>query len=400
MTATTVTANGKSATGRVMLLVAHTGRPAARQVGRALIGKLEEVGIGVRVLQPEAKELGADTAAAVPVTPTAAVGTEMVLVLGGDGTLLRAAELARPARVPLLGVNLGHVGFLAEAEPEDLAVAVANIAARRYSVERRMTVDVAVRVNGGQVVSTWALNEATVEKAARERMLDLVIEVDGRPLSRWGCDGVVFATPTGSTAYAFSAGGPVVWPEVEALLMVPISAHALFARPMVVSPVSVLAAEVIGVAGAPQQGATAVSGQRASAGISTQSVTGHSETAGAVLWCDGRRMVELPPGSRVEVRRGSLPVLLARLPAAAAGAVQAGAGQDGADEKRTGQTARIGAPFTDRLVEKFGLPVAGWRGQSGDRIGEDTAANDEMGQDTLACEEFSDRGNEEPGGHA
>jgi NAD+ kinase len=426
-----VTANGKNATGRVMLLVAHTGRPAARRVGRALIAKLEEVGIGVRVLQPEAEELGADTAAAVPVTPTSAVGTEMVLVVGGDGTLLRAAELARPARVPLLGVNLGHVGFLAEAEPEDLAAAVANIAARRYSVERRMTVDVAVRINGGQIVSTWALNEATVEKAARERMLDLVIEVDGRPLSRWGCDGVVFATPTGSTAYAFSAGGPVVWPEVEALLMVPISAHALFARPMVVSPVSVLAAEVIGAASAQQLGATAVSGQSASAAISSQSVTGHSETAGAVLWCDGRRMVELPPGSRVEVRRGSLPVLLARLPAAASGAVQAGAGRAGADEKRTGQEGRIGAPFTDRLVEKFGLPVAGWRGQPGDRVGEEegetdgpgptgahnggagtcsaaedtvaceeAGAGDVVGEDTLARESFSDRAEEEPGGHA
>ena len=185
-------------------------------------------------------------AAVVPVSPSAADGTEMVLVVGGDGTLLRAAELARPARVPLLGVNLGHVGFLAEAEPEDLTAAVANVAAHQYSVEERMTIDVAVRINGGQLAATWALNEATVEKAARERMLDLVIEVDGRPLSRWGCDGVVFATPTGSTAYAFSAGGPVVWPEVEALLMVPISAHALFAGPMVVSPRSVLAAEVIG----------------------------------------------------------------------------------------------------------------------------------------------------------
>src|SRR5215469_8650335 len=225
-----------------MLLVAHTGRPAARRVGQALIGKLEAAGIGVRVLAPEAGLIASATAAVVPVTETAAVGAEMVLVVGGDGTLLRAAELARPARAPLLGVNLGHVGFLAEAEPEDLAAAVANIAAHRYSVERRMTVDVTVRVNGEQIASTWALNEATVEKAARERMLDLVIEVDGRPLSRWGCDGVVFATPTGSTAYAFSAGGPVVWPEVEALLMVPISAHALFAAPMVVSPESVLAA--------------------------------------------------------------------------------------------------------------------------------------------------------------
>jgi NAD+ kinase len=225
--------------------------------------------------------------------------------------------------VPLLGVNLGHVGFLAEAEPEDLWAAVGSIVARKYQVEQRMTVDVTVTINGDQVATNWALNEASVEKDARERMLDLVTEVDGRPLSRWGCDGLVFATPTGSTAYAFSAGGPVVWPEVEALLLVPICAHALFAGPMVVSPRSVLAAEVIGVAG------------------------GQSETAGAVLWCDGRRTVELPPGSRVEVQRGAKPVLLARLPV------------------QTGADVRVGAPFTDRLVAKFGLPVAGWRGQGG-----------------------------------
>ncbi len=328
---------------RVMLLVAHTGKPAALRVARVLVSRLAAVGIGVRVLEPEAAELGL-AATVVPVSPVAAQGAEMVLVVGGDGTLLRAAELARPAGVPLLGVNLGHVGFLAEAEPEDLSAAVAGVAARRYSVEERMTIDVDVRVNGVQAGATWALNEATVEKAARERMLDLVIEVDGRPLSRWGCDGVVFATPTGSTAYAFSAGGPVVWPEVEALLMVPISAHALFACPMVVSPRSVLAAEVIGAAG------------------------GQSETAGAVLWCDGRRKVELPPGSRVEVRRGSRPVLLARLPAV------------------TGTEARIGAPFTDRLVAKFGLPVAGWRGQGSDR--------------TVAGEAVATTADEGPGGHA
>ena len=302
------------ASGRVMLLVAHTGRPAALRVARVLFAQLAAAGIGVRVLEPEAAELGCDAAAVVPVSPSAAAGTEMVLVVGGDGTLLRAAELARPARVPLLGVNLGHVGFLAEAEPEDLAAAVANIAAHRYSVEERMTVEVAVRVNGGQIAATWALNEATVEKAARERMLDLVIEVDGRPLSRWGCDGVVCSTPTGSTAYAFSAGGPVVWPDVEALLMVPISAHALFAPPLVVSPEAVLAVEVI------------------------------SEATGAVLWCDGRRKVDLPPGARVEVRRGTLPVLLARLQ---------GPGPAG---------------FTDRLVAKFGLPVEGWRGRPGREI--------------------------------
>jgi NAD+ kinase len=315
-----------------MLLVAHTGRPAARRTGQEVADRLLAAGIALRVLEPEAADLGHPRATVVPASPAAAAGTEMVMVIGGDGTLLRAAELARGAGVPLLGVNLGHVGFLAEAEPEDLSDAVDRVLAGEYSVEQRMTVDVTVQTNGEVIAATWALNEATVEKAARERMVDLVIEVDGRPLSRWGCDGVVFATPTGSTAYAFSAGGPVVWPEVEALLMVPICAHALFAGPMVVSPRSVLAAELIGTGAA--GGGTAGPG-----GV-------QSETSGAVMWCDGRRKVDLPSGARVEVRRGTRPVLLARL--------RAGHGEG---------AARVGAPFTDRLVEKFGLPVAGWRGR-------------------------------------
>ena len=225
-----------------------------------------------------------------------------------------------------------------------------------------MTIDVAVRLNGDTAVTTWALNEATVEKAARERMLDLVTEVDGRPLSRWGCDGIVFATPTGSTAYAFSAGGPVVWPDVEALLLVPISAHALFAGPMVVSPESVLAAEVIGATG------------------------GQGEVSGAVLWCDGRRAVDLPPGARVEVRRGRQPVLLARLRGAANG-ISTGAGATASGRPagagaRTGggveaAGANIGASFTDRLVAKFGLPVAGWRGRGEARQDAAARARDE-----------------------
>ena len=217
-------------------------------------------------------------------------------------------------------MNLGHVGFLAEAEPEGLADTVDRVVAREYVVEERMTIDVTVLSNGAEIAATWALNEASVEKAARERMVEVITEVDGRPLSRWGCDGVVCSTPTGSTAYAFSAGGPVVWPEVEALLMVPISAHALFAPPMVVSPRSVLAVELI-VA---------------------------SETSGAVLWCDGRRKVDLPAGARVEVRRSTLSVLLARL--------------------QTPGTR--GGSFTDRLVVKFGLPVAGWRGRTWEDAGE------------------------------
>jgi NAD+ kinase len=209
-----------------------------------------------------------------------------------------------------------------------------------------MSIDVTVRANGSVTATTWALNEATVEKSARERMVDVVVEVDGRPLSRWGCDGVVFATPTGSTAYAFSAGGPVVWPEVEALLVVPISAHALFARPMVVSPDSELAAEVIG--GPP--------GRLYPAGLTggaTPGADGQTDASGAVLWCDGRRRVDLPAGARVEVRRGARPVLLARLR-------RASQEPDGPDQ--------AGGLFTDRLVAKFGLPVQGWRGQARTRL--------------------------------
>src|SRR5215469_13601921 len=226
-------------TARTMLLVVHTGRPAEVRVAQIVAGRLSEAGVQVRVLKPEAADLGLPSAIEMPASAAAADDAEIVLVIGGDGTLLRAAELVRPAGAPLFGVNLGHVGFLAETEPDVLSDAVDQVLAGQYEVEQRMTIDVTIRQNGGLVAESWALNEASVEKAARERMVDLVTEVDGRPLSRWGCDGIVFATPTGSTAYAFSAGGPVVWPDVEALLLVPISAHALFAGPMVVSPESV-----------------------------------------------------------------------------------------------------------------------------------------------------------------
>jgi NAD+ kinase len=297
-------------TRRDVLVVVHTGRPAAVRAARRAIERLTDADIVVRVLDVEAAALRAPGAVAVG-TDGAATGAELVLVLGGDGTLLRAAELARPAGAPLLGVNLGHVGFLAEVEHADLAVTVERVLAKTYDVEERLTLDVTVRRDGELLARSWALNDVSVEKASRERMLDVVIEIDDRPLSRWGCDGVVCATPTGSTAYAFSAGGPVVWPEVAALLLVPISAHALFARPLVVSPESHLAVELV------------------------------SHIGGGVMWCDGRRTFELPPGARIEVRRGAQPVRLARLHR---------------------------APFADRLVAKFGLPVQGWRGRAEDEL--------------------------------
>ena len=295
---------------RHILVVAHTGRADSLDAGIAVCRRLIAAGLTPVLSQDEFDDF---MAAAPDLAPIAMLGDgveigdlEIVVVLGGDGTILRAAEIARGCSAPLLGVNLGHVGFLAESEREDLDNTVSRVLARDYLVEERMTLSVRVKVDAEVVYESWALNEATVEKASRERMLEVVIEVDGRPLSSFGCDGVVMSTPTGSTAYSFSAGGPVVWPSLDALLLVPLSPHALFGRPLVVGPDSSLAVEVL------------------------------DRTQGTgVLWCDGRRTRDLPAGARVVVRRSPVPVRLARL---------------------------TQGPFTDRLVRKFALPVNGWRG--------------------------------------
>ncbi len=298
---------------RRILLVAHPRRKEAHDLAADVVERLGKAGIDVVLVREEAIAMDvaglANVRSADPDRPAA--GCELVCVLGGDGTILRGAEMSRGTGAPLLGVNLGHVGFLAEAEREDLGATVDHIVDRSYTVEERLTLDVTVCTNGTQVYRSWALNEVTVEKASRERMLELTVEIDGRPLSTWGCDGVVLATPTGSTAYAFSAGGPVVWPDVEAILLVPISAHALFARPLVVGPESALGIEVV----------------PATEGF-------------GVLWSDGRRSVDLPPGARIDVTRSATPVRLARL---------------------------TSSPFTDRLVAKFDLSIHGWRGAAARR---------------------------------
>jgi NAD+ kinase len=295
---------------RHILVVAHTGRPDSLQAGVQVCHQLVAAGLVPVVSLDEyddfpmaAPELAALARLGEDVQPA---DLEIAIVLGGDGTILRAAEITRDSDAPLLGVNLGHVGFLAEAEREDLTATVERVLARDYVVEERMTLAVRVKIDGRVIHETWALNEATVEKASRERSLEVALEVDGRPLSTFGCDGIVISTPTGSTAYAFSAGGPVIWPSVEAMLVAPLSAHALFARPLVVGPESAVAVELLD----------------------------RSQGQG-VLWCDGRRTFELPARARVVVRRSAKPVRLARLNP---------------------------RPFTDRLVNKFSLPVAGWRG--------------------------------------
>jgi NAD+ kinase len=303
---------------RTILLVVHTGREEATEVARRVEKVLGDNGIALRVLSAEAVDRGPVHLApddmralgieidVVDADPLAAEGCELVLVLGGDGTFLRAADLARNVEIPVLGVNLGRIGFLAEAEADSIDKVLEHVIKRDYVVEERMTLDVAIRVGGELLDRGWALNEASLEKGPRLGVLGVVLEVDGRPVSAFGCDGVLVSTPTGSTAYAFSSGGPVLWPDLEAILVVPNNAHALFARPMVTSPAASIAIEI--------------------------EAGGHD----ALVFCDGRREMVMPAGGRLEVTRCSTPLKWVRLDS---------------------------APFTDRLVRKFRLPVTGWRGQ-------------------------------------
>ncbi len=288
---------------RSVLVVAHTSREQIVTLVNRTAEQLRAAGYEVRMLADEAAECSGATTT-VAEDDRAAAGCEFVVALGGDGTLLRAAELARPAGVPMLGVNLGHVGFLAEAEPRNLSSSIAALADGAYTIDERATVEADVLVEGELVARAWALNEASLERTNRERMLEISLAVDGRPFLRFGCDGVLCATATGSTAYAFSAGGPIVWPDVDAMLVVPNAAHALFARPFVVSPSSTVDIDLIG------------------------------RRHAAVLSCDGRRSIDVPAGARVRLTRGELPVRVVRL-------------------------GDVG--FTDRLVSKFQLPVRSLR---------------------------------------
>jgi NAD+ kinase len=228
---------------------------------------------------------------------------EIVIVLGGDGTILRGAEISRLRKVPLLGVNLGHVGFMAEVEKLSLEAVATSVVSQSYTTDSRMVLAYSVERDGKKVSEGWSLNEVTIERT-ESTMVELFVQVDRRPLSRWGCDGLIAATPTGSTAYAFSAGGPVLWPNLDAVVLLPISAHALFARPMVISHQSEIVVEV--------------------------------ESTAAMLSADALREFALVEGDRVTISGDDSVVLLAHVQPTL---------------------------FTDRLVAKFKLPVEGWRGE-------------------------------------
>ena len=308
---------------RRFLLYVHTGRRAALRATLTILEELRRRGVRGVIVDEQVDEIlalpedmapprlltfltngGVDVLDAV----SAADLVELGIVLGGDGTILRALEAVREADVPVHGVNLGHVGFLAESEVEDLSITVARLLDGDYEIEKRSTLDIAVLdEHDEQIGHHWALNEASLEKADRQKMINVAIEIDGRPVSSFGADGVLLSTPTGSTAYAFSAGGPVIWPEVDAMMLIPLAAHALFARPLVLGRSSEIAVEMT-----------------------------MDNREDAILTLDGRRGEDIVAGMRIEARLSEHSVRLVRL---------------------------APTPFADRLVEKFQLPVVGWRGR-------------------------------------
>ena len=281
---------------RQVCLVLHANRedvpPLAHRIGNRLKARGIEVALAGEHGEPD-----------VYAHPDPA-RNELVIVLGGDGTILRAAEMFRDEDVPLLGINLGRVGFLAELEAGDVDELITAIVDRNWRVENRRALSVTVHNPDGTSWQSWALNEVAIEKSLRDRMLEVIVSVEGRPVMAWAGDGLICATPTGSTAYAFSAGGPIIWPDADAHLLVPVAAHALFARPIVTSPQAPIDVVIA------------------------------DELAPAIVVCDGRRNVLAQPGAHVTVGESTRPVPFARI-------------------KPT--------PFADRLVAKFRLPVTSWR---------------------------------------
>lgn len=286
---------------RKVLLVLHPHRPEALKVAEEIVTSLSNEGIEFLSTAPQ--KINSVSSINSDELSHHVASIELTVVLGGDGTILRGAEQVHGTDIPVLGINLGHVGFLAQIGRPSTEKIIDAIRNKKYTTEKRMTLAYQVQRNGSVVARGWALNEVTVERST-EAMIELFVQVDHRPLSRWGCDGVICATPTGSTAYAFSAGGPVVWPEVEALVLLPLAAHALFSDPMVISPESEIVIDVESEVGA--------------------------------LSADGLRKFALIEKDRIVLSSDKSFINLAHIEA---------------------------APFADRLVAKFKLPVDGWRGE-------------------------------------
>jgi len=262
-------------------MVVHAGRSGAVEAARWLADWLRQRGVATCWLAGDASENAppADDQERRPVE-TFAEGLDLVISVGGDGTLLRAAHLATQADVPLLGVKVGRLGFLTEVEPFEAPALLSQILEGNVRTEERMAL-MAHPVDAPWTEPQWAFNEVIVEKTARHRLIRLSASIAGEYVTTFSADGVIVATPTGSTAYSFSARGPIVSPKVSCLLLTPVSPHMVFDRAIVLAPEEGVALEVVG------------------------------DEAG-LLSADGRPGLELPVGSRVRIQRADRPVRLIR----------------------------------------------------------------------------------------
>ena len=262
-------------------LVVHGGRPEAVATAGRIAEQLASMGVTVAGVKDDGW-----SNATVDWRPPESFGDGLgvVVALGGDGTLLRAAYLARDRGLPLLGVNLGRLGFLSEVEAGQVDDAMQRLVTGDFEVENRMTLAVSVHDAEGQLVGTsWALNDASVERTIPQRLIVFEVRVNQTVLANVPADAIILATPTGSTAYAFSAGGPIMSPLVDAILLTPVAPHSLFDRTIVVDP---------------------------NESLVVRPVAGHST---CVVSCDGRESIPVPPGGSVHVSRGEVPVRMARL---------------------------------------------------------------------------------------
>jgi NAD+ kinase len=275
--------------------VVHNGRPAALSAASVIARGLAQAGVATRSLPGEV--VGADEEEGFD---SFADDLDLVVSVGGDGTFLRAAMISHPAGCPVLGVKVGRLGFLTEVEPEGALIAIHHFLDGKGTVEERMTLS-AEPEGATWSRPQWALNEVIVEKATGHRLIKLAVTVDGHEVTTFSADGVIVATPTGSTAYSFSARGPIVSPALSCLIVTPVAAHMVFDRSIVLDPTERVALHVVG------------------------------EEPG-ILSADGRRALELPVGSSVRISAAA-PLRLVR--------------PDGA------------RPFFALVREKFGLPGGG-----------------------------------------
>jgi NAD+ kinase len=248
----------------VVGFIVHEGRAAAVDAAAALDAALRSDGVDV-VRGPDADERARP---------------ELIVTVGGDGTFLRGAHVAAELDCPVLGVKVGRLGFLTEVEPAEALGLIRDALSGTAAIEERLAAT--ARSEGGTpFLRQWALNEIMVEKRARHRLVRLAVEVDGEYVTTFSADGVVVATPTGSTAYSFSARGPIVSPDVACLVLTPIAAHMVFDRSFVLGAHQQVTLEVVG-------------------------------DEPGLLSADGRESVELPVGSRARIEAAERPARLVR----------------------------------------------------------------------------------------